>query len=272
MGAPQDFTLDLLAQQAFLRRLALDLVGRPEEAEDLVQEANLCALERPPEDGGRLRSWLATVVARVAARSRWRAAMRCERERNAARPEAVESPPDEVESARSLFDALAVLPEPYRQVLVLRYWHDQSPSRIARTMALPLETVRSRLARGRRQLREELERRSSASRRHWGAGLVWLAWSDRGWLSIVCEPLTCSLRRWRIELAAVAVAAVFVGGAPRVANVPWVRIGPAVQLHPLLRLERSQPAGHSVDPADPQQQDANTPDDLRIARARTPAR
>lgn len=230
MAARPDLALDLVAQQEFLRRLALDLVGRPEEADELVQEANLRALDRPPEDAHSLRGWLATVIGRLAARSRWRAAQRCEREREAARPEAIESGLEELENARCLFDGLSKLPEPYRQALVLRYWRDQSPERIARALDVPVETVRSRLARGRRQLREELERRGFGGARGLAATLVGLAWPSQGWLSIALEPLTGWMRRWRLELATGALVAALAGPTPAPKLVPWVSLDPSVAL------------------------------------------
>ena len=230
MAARPDLALDLVAQQDFLRRLALDLVGRAEDADELVQEANLQALERPPEDALRLRGWLATVLGRLAARSRWRAAQRCEREREAARPEALESGLEEFENARCLFDGLAKLPEPYRQALVLRYWRDQSPERIARTLDVPVETVRSRLARGRRQLREELERRGFGGRRGLAATLVALAWPSQGWLAIALEPLTGWMRRWRLELATGALLMAFALSGPAPRPTSWVSLGPSLSL------------------------------------------
>ena len=44
---------ELLAHQTFLRRLAIDLVGK--DADDLVQDVWQRALERPPNHGLQLR-------------------------------------------------------------------------------------------------------------------------------------------------------------------------------------------------------------------------
>ena len=59
---------DLVQQQAFLRRLALRLVADEATADDLVQDAYVLALTRPPERREALRAWLATVVRRLAGR------------------------------------------------------------------------------------------------------------------------------------------------------------------------------------------------------------
>lgn len=203
---------ELLGQQGFLRRLALDLVGRPDDADDLVQEVNLSALERPPSDVARLRGWLVEVVGRVAARSRWRAAMRCERERDAARAELLEPVEHDIDTARVLLDALASLPDTYRHALLLRYWRDRSPLEIARDSGVPLETVKSRLARGRAALRTELERRSKSRATSWSSALAALAWPHQGWLAILVEPFGAALRRWRVQLAGGAATALLLGG------------------------------------------------------------
>ena len=56
-----------------------------------------------------------------------------------------------------LSDALARLSEERRLVLVLRYWLDFTPPEIADLLGIATGTVHSRLARGLRDLRAELE-------------------------------------------------------------------------------------------------------------------
>lgn len=59
--------------------------------------------------------------------------------------------------------ALEELPAHLREVVVLRDLHDLTYERIAAIIARPVGTVRSRLHRGRRQLRAVLERHRAAS-------------------------------------------------------------------------------------------------------------
>ena len=47
---------------------------------------------------------------------------------------------------------LAALPEAYRVIVILRYWHELAYTEIAETTGLPLSTVRMRLFRARRLL------------------------------------------------------------------------------------------------------------------------
>ena len=53
---------DLLIHAEFVRGLARDLVGDDAEAEDLVQEAWLRTLRKPPRHGESLRGWFATLL------------------------------------------------------------------------------------------------------------------------------------------------------------------------------------------------------------------
>jgi len=57
-----------------------------------------------------------------------------------------------------LLDALRRIPLDFQTVIELAYWEDLSGKEIAEVMGIGENTVRSRLARGRQMLREELER------------------------------------------------------------------------------------------------------------------
>lgn len=78
---------ELLADQAFVRRLARSLSADEGAAEDLLQDAWVAALQRGPANPSGLRSWLVRVLRNLAA-SRLRSRTRREvRERACARPE-----------------------------------------------------------------------------------------------------------------------------------------------------------------------------------------
>src|SRR5262245_66551961 len=99
MSDAADFPSELERHRAFLQRLARELVRGEAAAEDLVQDAFVRALERPPLSGAALRPWLARVARRLAinrARSRRRSDAR---ERRAAVPE---GRPSHVEALASL--------------------------------------------------------------------------------------------------------------------------------------------------------------------------
>jgi len=64
------------------------------------------------------------------------------------------------------------LDEPFRTVVLLRFFDDLAPRAIARQLGVPLATVHSRLQRGLARLRERLDRRPGCERRAWVAMLL----------------------------------------------------------------------------------------------------
>ncbi|MEM8713285.1 MAG: RNA polymerase sigma factor, partial [Planctomycetota bacterium] len=167
----------LLAHTDWVQRLARRLVGDPHEADEIVQEAWVQALERPPEHDGNLRGWLARVVRRSIYRRRHAALVRSDHEADKGGPPPVRTPAalaTEVAIQRELQGAVLALPEAYRDVLLLRYFEDLPPRRIAERTGAPLATVKSRLHRGTEMLRSQLDQHHG-SRTEWMLALVPLA-------------------------------------------------------------------------------------------------
>lgn len=173
----------LLQHEAFLRALALRLVRDEATADDVVQEAWRAALTTSLRDPQALKAWLARVV-RNAALQEWRSAgRRRSREKIVARPESVADAFDVVERAethRRLVDAVLALNEPFRQVVLLRYFDGLTPKEISERLGIPSSTVRTRLQRGLDRLRAELDRRGGEGRRAWVFGLMPLARAGGG--------------------------------------------------------------------------------------------
>lgn len=178
----------LLAQSAWMRRLAASLVRDAESADELVQDAWVATLRSPPREAERLRPFLGRVLQRLAAR-RW--TLR-ERERRTLDLEAVsdDAAPangpgadelaEQLESERALLDELHALSEPYRQTLILHYHSGLPLVEIARRLGLPAGTVRWRLHEGLEQLRARLDRRHG-SRSSWCLALAGLhGWPEHG--------------------------------------------------------------------------------------------
>lgn len=148
---------ELLAHQDWIRRLARAIVADEGSAEDVVQDTWLAALRHPPATDRPLRPWLASVV-RNFARQRLRRR----------RPVAVSEPTarelaggtrsagedaERSEMRALLVEAVLALREPYRTVLVLRFWGGLEPREIAERQGIPPPTVRTRLRRGLGELR-----------------------------------------------------------------------------------------------------------------------
>jgi len=159
-AAPPDRASELLADAAWVRRLAHGLTGDAHAGDDMAQETWVVAFER----GGlaRGRAWLGGVLRHLALRSRRAAGRRARHEAAGARPEAV-APADLLVARAALHRDLAVavmeLDEPYRTAVLLRYLEGLPPRAIARRLGVPVRTVGSRLARGLARLRQDLDAR-----------------------------------------------------------------------------------------------------------------
>src|SRR5688572_11567831 len=164
----------LFAHAGFIRRIARALVRDEHAADDVVQETWAAALASPPHRGGPLGPWLATLT-RNLARQLWRRDQRrSERERAAARDEALPSAAslaEREESLRAVVEAVLALAEPYRSTVIQRFYEDLPPRAIAARNGVPVETVHTRLRRALAQLRETLGAQGK-ERRDWRSALL----------------------------------------------------------------------------------------------------
>jgi RNA polymerase sigma-70 factor (ECF subfamily) len=142
--------------------LARWLAGNDHDAEDIVQESCLRALKFfAGFRGGNARAWLLTIVRNTA--YTWLQRRRTaheefdesllEIEDPAVNPDALFTATANIEQVRR---ALAQLPAEFREVIVLREMEGYSYKEISDIAALPIGTVMSRLARGRKQLQRIL--------------------------------------------------------------------------------------------------------------------
>jgi RNA polymerase sigma-70 factor (ECF subfamily) len=143
----------------YLFALALRLAGgRREDAEEALQEAWLRAVERL--SGFRfesaLRTWLAGIVVRTAREQRRRRHPGREAPRGGWEIEAFAEPRPASESTVDLERALAELPPTLRDVVVFHEIEGLSHEEIARLLAIPVGTSKSRLHFARRALRARL--------------------------------------------------------------------------------------------------------------------
>lgn len=146
------------------------LLGNQEEAEDVAQEA-LVRLWRHWDDldAERLEAWLLKVTRNLcydrlrSLRSERRNLPRADAEGVTERLVAKEPSPESRAAGnalgRQLMEAMSELREPYKSAVVLREIRGLAYREIAEALDVPLNSVKVHVHRGRRMLREMLERR-----------------------------------------------------------------------------------------------------------------
>lgn len=245
MKSSNSLERSLESELGWMRALALKLVADASEADDLVQEALLTALRARPELSGvgGARRWLGRVLA-LRAQQAWRTQRRRrEREERAAHAEASSDASEVaslVEAQHALHEALHALADPYRAVVLLRYFEGLTPAQIAARRGVPAATVRSQLLRAHEQLRAALDRRHGGDARAWsvaflplaldrsalsqaawlGSPLVLLALMLKPWIALVLA-VVCGVGiwRWTSNTPDVAPTAVAAANAPTVPEV-----------------------------------------------------
>lgn len=143
--------------------LAYRILGEPEGAEDVVQDAFLAAWRGAGtfrRERGNVRSWLLSIV--------HHRAVDILRRRTAFRPaplEAADNTPSDVDTAEeaarnveggTVRAALETLPEAQRRTIELAYFGGYTQSELAELMGVPLGTVKGRMRIGLQKMRRVL--------------------------------------------------------------------------------------------------------------------
>lgn len=140
------------AYGAMVYRLAMVYLGRPADAEDVVQEVFLRLLSKAPAftDGEHEKRWLLRVTANLCRdqlRGFWR--------RRAVTLE-LDRPAPDLETL-GVAEAIVALPEQYKAPIHLHYCEGYSVAEIGEILNLGQSAVKMRLKRGRELLKLELE-------------------------------------------------------------------------------------------------------------------
>lgn len=168
--AAPGFESEALDQLPLLRRTALSLAGRKAEAEDLVQDAYVRALQASPRlrPDSNLRAWMLTILRNLARNQRrdtFRAQRHWETDADAAHTALAEAPAATVSPEQRLLNrtaspelqqALEAMPKSLRDAVWLRDVEELTYQEMADRLKIPLGTVMSRISRGRRQLHDRL--------------------------------------------------------------------------------------------------------------------
>lgn len=158
------FTELVLQYERLVYTVCFQLVREPGAAEDLTQETFFSAyLHREAIPEGYERQWLSRVAANKAKdhlQSAWNRRTVLPGDEELAR--GLAPPAEEAVLRRSAMEevraALRELKEPYRQVCRLCLLEERSPEEAAASLGRPVKTVYTQLSRGKRLLREALER------------------------------------------------------------------------------------------------------------------
>jgi RNA polymerase sigma-70 factor (ECF subfamily) len=164
------FEAEALPHVDRLFRLALWFERNRDEAEDLVQETMMQALQsfHRFRSGSNCRAWLVTILQHV----------RSNRRRARQRSPLVDDPDDRIANTipfvapvpvtltdEDMLAALSRIPVHCQEVIVLCDVEELTYKEIADTLAIPVGTVMSRLHRGRASLRAELGSKAAAGTR-----------------------------------------------------------------------------------------------------------
>ena len=168
-GIWQAFEAEALPHADRLFRLAMWLERDRDEAEELVQETMVRALQsfHRYQPGTNCRAWLVTILQHL------RSNRRRARHRSPIVPDTDElltttpfvPPIPQTLTDEDVLGALGRIPERFQEVIVLCDVEELSYKEIAAALQIPLGTVMSRLHRGRAMLRSELPAAVSARTR-----------------------------------------------------------------------------------------------------------
>jgi RNA polymerase sigma-70 factor (ECF subfamily) len=157
---PEAFRYLVQRHQVALTRYLRGRLGNAEDAAEAAQEAFVrayFALPRLRKPEGFL-TWLLGIADRVV-KETLRAARRSRTlDLEQAEPLAPDDPRQSGDEGATT-EAVAGLPDTYREVIVLRYYGGQSCAEISRSLDVPLGTVTKRLSRAYAMLRDRLDGR-----------------------------------------------------------------------------------------------------------------
>ncbi len=165
-----EFEAEALPHAERLFRLAMWLERDRQEAEDLVQETMIQALQsfHRYTRGTNCRAWLASILQHVRSNRRRAGYRRAEvadiDDRIAETVPFVPAVPDRLMD-EDVLAALGAIPEPHQAVILLCDVEEMTYKEIAEALSIPIGTVMSRLHRGRALLRRQLARAGGPERR-----------------------------------------------------------------------------------------------------------
>lgn len=146
------FQEKVTAMENVLYRAALSHLRHPQDAEDAVQEAIALAWEKRESlrNPDQFSGWLYRILVNQCRQTLRR------KKRFSFYPLQEDSAVQQPQESDSVKEAMEMLPPDIRTLMMLRYLDGYAMRQIAEALGLPLGTVSTRLARGRKKLKELL--------------------------------------------------------------------------------------------------------------------
>jgi len=219
----------LLTHEPFLRALSGAILRGDDRVDDIVQETSLVALKNSPTDPDATRSWLAKIAGNLSRRLLRRDAAR-HRWENQERYRSLTLSPSEIvereETRRRVLDGVMALEEPYRRVILARFYEGLPPREVAKRLGVPVETIRTQTRRGLDRLRSLLDEEWMGNRRARILALLPLAGDSLPTGGLPVAAMTI------VSLLLLGVLAVFIVGqlipaTPKPDATPGVIVGTA---------------------------------------------
>lgn len=259
----------LLEQTGWVRQLAGRLASGA-DADEIEQATWLAALRFRAQRRAPVREWLAAIARNLARQQRRSRARRAEHEERAAVGEELAATVDLVARAelqRTLAAAVMELDEPYRSVVLLRYFESLPPRAVAERLGLPVATVRTRLSRALARLRARLDAEHGGERGPWVAALAPLCTKLNaptfGWGALIA--MNAKIVIACVALSALGAAAWWISGSAGVATGPEdpraasaARTSAPMELPPVESVPGALAARESMARAEAVQSDAST--------------
>ncbi len=142
--------------------LAYRLLGWPAEVDDVVQDVFMAALTNLKRFRGdaQIGTWLTSITVNICRKRRRRQKV-VDRflgwARGKAEQSSVNATPDSSPRMEAVRQAVMILPDKYREVIVLHYLAEMPVDQICSVLGMQKNAVEVRLSRARRMLREQIE-------------------------------------------------------------------------------------------------------------------
>lgn len=141
-----------------LYRISFSILLSKEDSEDVIQDVFSNYITKKPlhKDREHEKAWFIKVTI-----NKCKDVCRKRKLRNYISIDSIPEPKIEEVKTDSIFDDVLSLPEKYKTVVILHYYESMSVEETAKTLNISMSSVKMRLLRGRKILKEKLEKKEN---------------------------------------------------------------------------------------------------------------